>query len=130
MADRIHEDTDIFYNDPLLILRLVLFFRENALDELVGLLHIQMLGQNRVQHLAAQFDVVHPEQRACMALSKAVFADLFALLLRQAEQAQLVRQGGLALPQPERRLFLRHAPFFDQAPDALGLFEDLQVLAL
>ena len=65
-----------------------------------------------------------------MALGEPLFAQQARAVRRQAQQPQLVGDGGLRFPQLLRRLLLREAVGSDELRDGRGLLQIVQVAAL
>lgn len=128
MVDRVEEQPDILRDERPLGLLDRLRLGEDVLDQRFGLRDVEPALHNGLQGLHAADRVVHAQQRAGVALGEPVFQYDPLLLARKAQQADLVRKGGLAHAEPPRRLLLCHRTVPHQGVNGRGFFKKFKSL--
>ena len=87
-------------------------------------------ADNGLQGMQAILLIGKAQQRPGVPLGKVMRAQQARAVRRQAQQTQLVGNGGLRFPQLFRRLLLRKAVGRDQPRDGRSLLQVVQIAAL
>ena len=131
MIDGIHKNTDILHDKGPFCFRLLFVPRfQQAFHKAFGLLDVEPLFNNEIQRAGAHSFILDADQRAGVALRQARGGNFPALLRIQPEQAELIRNGGLAFAKAYGRFLLGDAPLGDQRLNALRLLKKLKILPL
>ena len=103
---------------------------KQALNISLGLSHVQAALYDDIQRFFALHFVFQPKKGARVAFGKVVLQDLHALLARELQKPELVREGRLRFAEAAGGLLLCDSPFVDKPRNALGLFKKGKVAAL
>ena len=131
MRDRVEKHAHVLEDKGLLLLALGRGLGlEQALDVGVRRGDVQVAAEDIGQRLALLGRRLKAQQRAAVPLGEPGVAHGVEHILRQAQQAELVRHGRLRLAQPPRALLLAQAEEPDELRDAARLLEKVEVVAL